>query len=118
MEPLKANDENLKPVAEIDRLIHEPSRYVVMAVLYVVESTDFLFLMRQTGFTGGNLSAHIRKLESAGYVSIEKEFLNNKPHTMVHLTEAGRLAFEQYRKYMKHAINTLPKIKSSESEDT
>ncbi len=113
-----ANDENLKPSAEIDRVIHEPSRYAVMAVLYVVESTDFLFLMRHTGFTGGNLSAHIRKLDSAGYISIEKEFLNNKPHTMIHLTESGRLAFEQYRKNMKQALDTLPKLESAGSEDT
>ena len=106
-----------QPAAEIDRLIHEPSRYTIMAVLYVVDSADFLFLMRHTRFTGGNLSAHIRKLESSGYISIKKEFLNNKPHTMINLTELGRLAFEHYRKNMKQALDILPDIKSPESGD-
>lgn len=115
MEPTMTNDKKLQPGATIDRLIHEPSRYTIMAVLYVGESTDFLFLMRHTGFTGGNLSAHIRKLESAGYISIEKEFLNNKPHTIVRLTETGRLAFEQYRKNMKRALEIMPNIISPES---
>ena len=82
-----------------------------MSVLYVVESADFLFLMRHAGFTGGNLSAHIRKLESAGYISIQKEFLNNKPHTLTHLTKEGRQAFEQYRNQIKQTIENLPDIK-------
>ncbi len=113
MEPVIANDENRQPASEIDRLIHEPSRYTIMAVLYVVESADFLFLIRHTGFTGGNLSAHTRKLERSGYISIEKEFLDKKPHTTIRLTELGRQAFEQYRKNMKQAIETLPNIKSA-----
>ncbi len=113
MESVISNDENRQPVSEIDRLIHEPSRYAIMAVLYVVDSADFLFLMRHTHFTGGNLSAHTRKLESSGYVLIEKEFLDKKPHTRIRLTEPGRRAFEQYRKNMKQAIETLPNIKSA-----
>ncbi len=103
------NDDKLKePVTRIDRLIHEPSRYTLMAYLYVVEVGDFLFLMRQTGMTWGNLSAHLSKLEAAGYVVIEKEFLGKKPHTVVRLTDEGRNAFEEYRGNMKKVLDSLP----------
>lgn len=91
----------------IDKLIHEPARLMIMAYLYVVESADFVFLVRQTGLTWGNLSAHLSKLEAAGYVVIEKEFVGKKPHTMLHLTEEGRTAFQAYRQSMKQVLDDL-----------
>jgi len=98
-------DKIQEPIASIDRLIHEPSRLTVMAHLYVVESADFLFLVRQTGMTWGNLSVHISKLEAAGYLDVKKEFLGKKPHTVVSLTKKGRAAFEEYRKDLKKVLN-------------
>ena len=92
------------PIAEIDRLIHEPARLMIMAYLYVVESADFLFLMHQTGLTHGNLSSHMSKLESAGYIEVMKEFVDKKPHTMLRLTDAGRGAFEVYRERMMEVL--------------
>ena len=86
---------------KIDRLIHEPGRLIIMAHLYVIESADFLFLKRQTGMTWGNLSAHLSKLEAVGYIDVEKEFLDKKPHTVLHLTDKGRTAFHTYRQSMK-----------------
>jgi len=97
-----------EPITKIDKLIHEPSRYMLMAYLYVVEVADFLFLLRQTGMTWGNLSAHLSKLEAAGYVVIEKEFLGKKPHTIVRVTDQGRNAFEEYRGNMKRVLDNLP----------
>ena len=96
------------PVAAIDRLIHEPARFNIMAHLYVVESADFLFLMRQTGLTKGNLSSHMSKLEAAGYIEVEKEFVNKKPHTMLNLSDEGRKAFQKYRESMKRVLDDLP----------
>jgi DNA-binding PadR family transcriptional regulator len=75
----------------------------------VIESADFLFLKNQTGFTFGNLSSHLSKLEDAGYIRIKKEFVGKKPHTMVEVTKKGRNAFEKYRKQMKSILNGLPK---------
>ena len=95
-------------VAGIDRLIHEPARFAVLSRLYVVESADFLFLMRQTGLTFGNLSSHMSKLEVAGYVKVNKEFVEKKPHTMLSLTNKGRGAFEEYLKRMRDALRELP----------
>jgi DNA-binding transcriptional ArsR family regulator len=91
----------------IDKLIHEPARLSIMTRLYVVESADFLFMMRQTGLTFGNLSAHMSKLEEAGYIDIIKEFVGKKPHTMLKLTKKGQRAFDDYRKKMKQFFNEL-----------
>lgn len=92
------------PLAEIDQVIHEPARLNIMAQLYVLESADFLFLMRQTGLTFGNLSSHLSKLEAVGYVNVKKEFVDKKPHTMLHLTEKGRGAFRKYAHRMKQVL--------------
>ena len=96
------------PPGDIDKLIHEPARLMIMANLYVVESADFTFLMNQTGLTWGNISSHITKLETAGYVKVEKTFVGKRPYTMLHLTENGRLAFQTYRQQMSQLLNDIP----------
>jgi len=107
MNPNKTNDE-LKAISNINKIIHEPARLIITAHLYVVESADFLFLQRQTGLTWGNISSHIRKLENAGYVAVNKEFIDKKPHTTLKLTDKGRAAFQEYRKNMKQVFEDLP----------
>jgi DNA-binding transcriptional ArsR family regulator len=82
----------------IDKLIHEPARLNIMTHLYVVESADFLFMMRQTGLTFGNLSAHMSKLEEAGYIDIIKEFVGKKPHTMLKNSSMNFKRLEDERK--------------------
>jgi DNA-binding MarR family transcriptional regulator len=104
----EARDDELPSIPKIDKTIHEPARLMIMAYLFVVESADFLFLQRQTGLTWGNLSSHLSKLENAGYVAIEKEFLDKKPHTTLHLTDKGRTAFQEYRESMKQVFEDLP----------
>jgi len=98
----------LKVVGEIDRLIHEPARLMIMAYLYVIESADFVFLMRQTGLSKGNLSSHLSKLESAGYVDIHKEFVKKIPRTFLSLSRTGREAFDRYQQQMKQFLTELP----------
>ncbi len=85
---------------QIDRIIHEPSRLFLMVYLYSVESADFTFLKTETGMTQGNLSSHLQKLESAGYVEIDKQFRRKRPLTMVRLTDRGRSAFAEYIRRM------------------
>jgi len=97
---------NLK---NIDRLIHEPTRLMIMTQLYVVESADFLFLQHQLQMTPGNLSSHLSKLEEAGYVEIVKEFIERKPHTALELTKKGRNAFREYQQNLKQVFSDLPK---------
>jgi len=92
---------DLSSLTDIDRLVHEPARLTVMSLLYVVDSADFTFLMNQTGLTWGNLSAHIRKLEEAGYLEVEKTFKGKRPNTTLKLTSQGRQAFRDYARRMK-----------------
>jgi len=96
------------PLADINAVIHAPARLMVLANLYVVDSADYVFLMRQTGLTWGNLSAHLAKLEEAGYVTIDKEFRGKKPHTTVRLTGEGRAAFREYKRSMQQVLDDLP----------
>ena len=74
----------------LDRLIHEPGRLAILTVLSSVTDADFVFLLRATGLTKGNLSSHLTKLEDAGLVAIEKRFVRKKPNTNVALTTEGR----------------------------
>jgi len=104
----KKLDNNIPSIPTIDKLIHEPARLTIMAHLFVVESVDFLFLQRQTGLTWGNISSHVSKLEKAGYVIVEKEFIDKKPHTTIKLTAQGREAFKEYKKNMKQVFEDLP----------
>ncbi len=97
------------PFAGIDRIVHEPARLHVLTLLSVVEGADFLFIMRQTGLTKGNLSSHLGKLETAGYVAIEKEFVEKIPHTVVKITSSGRAALQTYRQTLADVMKKLPK---------
>ena len=81
---------------------------MVMTYLYVVDSTDYVFLTRITGLSWGNLSTHLTKLESAKYIEIHKEFRGKKPHSIVQLTKHGRAAFKTYKKNMKEVLDDLP----------
>lgn len=92
---------DLRSVTELDRLIHEPARLLVVTILSTVASADFLFLQRETGLTKGNLSAHLSKLEEAGYVGIEKTFKGKLPLTVCKLTPAGQKALALYRKQIQ-----------------
>jgi DNA-binding MarR family transcriptional regulator len=92
----------------IDQVIHSPARLMVLTCLYVVETADFVFLIRLTGLTWGNLSSHLSKLEAAGHVAIEKGYRGNKPHTMIRLTDQGRAAFCQYKQSMQQVLADLP----------
>jgi len=93
--------DDLRRVTELDRLIHEPARLLIVTILSSVESADFLFLQRETGLTKGNLSAHLSKLEDAGYVKIQKTFKGKLPLTICKLTAAGTKAITQYRQQLQ-----------------
>jgi len=107
MPSVETEGAGLQSIVDIDRIVHEPARLMILAVLSVVESADFLYLMRQTGLTRGNLSSHMSKLEAAGYLEIEKEFVGKMPHTLLRLTDTGREAFDAYRRSMIQVLETL-----------
>ena len=81
---------------EIDKIIHEPARLRVMMILAGLEQADFTFLATTLGLTRGNLSRHIEKLESVGYVKVTKSFKGKVPNTSYQLTQEGSKALAQY----------------------
>jgi DNA-binding transcriptional ArsR family regulator len=90
--------DEIKNIASLDRLIHQPARLAIMAVLSACESADFAYLLDATGLSKGNLSAHLSKLEEGGYVAIVKSFKGKYPNTSCSLTVTGQRAFNTYRK--------------------
>ena len=96
---------DLSSLTNVDRLIHEPARLMIVAILYAVESADFLYLQRETELTKGNLSSHLSKLEQAGYADIEKTYRGKIPLTVCRLTDEGRQAFEIYRQQLKDFVD-------------
>jgi DNA-binding MarR family transcriptional regulator len=94
-----------RQLAGVDRIIHEPARTLIITILYTVESSDFIYLQRETGLTKGNLSSHLSKLEEAGYIEIEKTYRGKIPLTLCRLSPDGRRAYEVYRKQLKQIID-------------
>ncbi|MGD2057375.1 MAG: transcriptional regulator [Anaerolineales bacterium] len=99
--------EELRDLSQIDRMVHEPARLMILMVLYTVEDADFTFLVNATELTDGNLSSHLTKLEDAGYVEIEKGYAGKKPRTTIRLKPEGRKAIEDYRSTMESALKNL-----------
>jgi DNA-binding MarR family transcriptional regulator len=93
---------------ELDRVIHEPGRLLIVALLSGAKEADFLYLLRETALTKGNLSSHLGKLEEAAYVEIEKTFRGKISLTLVRLTPAGKTAFRKYRKAIDGLLRHSP----------
>jgi DNA-binding transcriptional ArsR family regulator len=88
-------------LANLDRRVHDPARLSILTALSACERADFLFLLRITGLTKGNLSSHLSKLEEAGLVEIEKRFVDKKTQTLVRLSDSGCETIEGYWKEME-----------------
>jgi DNA-binding HxlR family transcriptional regulator len=99
---MTASHQNL---SGLDRVIHEPARLTLMALLSSIESADFLFLLKESDLTKGNLSVHLSRLEDAGYIQMEKTFRGKIPHTEYRLTLKGKSAFDLYRKSLGSIID-------------
>lgn len=80
----------------LDEVIHSRIRLAVMSILAGVEAGEFTYLRDRTGATDGNLGAHLKKLEEADYVAVDKRFEDRKPVTRYRLTVSGRDAFRRY----------------------
>jgi DNA-binding MarR family transcriptional regulator len=85
---------------DLDRVIHEPARLLIVALLASVKEADFLWIQRESDLTKGNLSSHLAKLEESGYVQIEKTYRGRIPLTILRLTRQGRAAFDGYKRNM------------------
>jgi len=101
-------------IPEIDRILHEPARLTMLIYLYSLKTADFTFLRQQTGLTQGNLSSHLSKLESTGFVSVKKTFRGKRPLTLVELSAKGREAFRQYVEAMYDFYGDLHSMMAKE----
>jgi DNA-binding transcriptional ArsR family regulator len=100
-------NEDWKSITDVDKLIHEPSRLMILTILNSVEKADFVYLQRETGLTRGNLSVHLTKLGEAGYIDIQKTFNGKIPQTICQITAAGKTAFNKYTEYLKNVVNKI-----------
>ncbi len=92
---------------QFDRMIHNPGRLAIMAVLAGAASADFTFLEKSTDLNKGTLSKHLSALEEAGYIEISKRFKGKVPNTSAQLTAKGRRAFKKYRKQYKAFLESV-----------
>jgi len=91
-------------VTELDRVIHEPARLLIVALLAGVREADFLWVLRESGLTKGNLSTHLAKLEETGYLEVEKTYKGKVPLTLLRLTRQGKTAFDRYKKTLNRVL--------------
>jgi len=89
---------------ELDPVIHGKLRLAALSLLSTVEEAEFTWLRKKTGSTDGNLGAQMLKLEEAGYVAMEKRFVQRKPQTLYRMTEAGRQALSAYVQALKQLL--------------
>lgn len=89
---------------ELNPVIHGKLRLALLSLLTTVEEAEFTWLRARTGSTDGNLGAQLGKLEEAGYVSVEKKFVERKPQTLYRMTEAGREALTEYVQALKQLL--------------
>jgi len=96
---------------ELDPVIHASARLRITAALAALGAGDrisFPRLQEMLGMTAGNLSTHLRKLEDAGYVDIDKTFQGRSPVTYLNLSTTGRRAFEDYTAQLKALLGGTP----------
>jgi DNA-binding HxlR family transcriptional regulator len=89
---------------ELNPVIHGKLRLALLSLLSGVDEAEFTWLREKTGATDGNLGAQLMKLEEAGYVTVEKRFVQRKPQTLYRLTEAGRAALSEYVQALKQLL--------------
>ncbi len=92
---------------KFDRMIHQPSRLAIMALLAGCESADFAYLLKETNLNKGTLSKHLSNLEEAEYIEIAKTFKGKYPNTSAALTPKGRRAFKEYRQQYREFSKSI-----------
>jgi len=89
---------------ELNPVIHGKLRLALLSLLSSVEEAEFTWLRAKTGSTDGNLGAQLLKLEEAGYIAVEKKFVQRKPQSLYRITEVGRAALTEYVQALKQLL--------------
>ena len=104
------SEQPVRSIMDLDRMVHEPARLAILTVLSAADEVEFLFLLRVTGLSKGNLSAQAQKLEAAGYVKTNKAFRRRVPVTSFRITAAGKKALLSYHEQMRSFLPTIEKV--------
>ena len=99
--------------ANLDSIIHSRVRLPIIILLLQSKTADFTYLKKEIGVSNGNLSTHLRKLEEAKYIEVQKSFENSKPKTTISLTDRGRDALNEYTKNLEEYLRLASKAKKS-----
>ena len=102
-------DAPLKSILDLDRMVHEPARLAILTVLSAADAVEFLFLLKVTGLSKGNLSVQAQKLEGAGYVQTIKSFRGRIPVTTFKITIEGKQALAAYHAQMRALLPKPPR---------
>ena len=97
--------------ADLDSVIHSRVRLAIMILLLQSETANFTYLKKEIDVSDGNLSTHLRKLEVAKYIKIQKRFENRKPKTTISLTEKGRIALNGYTNNLEEYLRLVSENK-------
>jgi DNA-binding PadR family transcriptional regulator len=89
---------------ELNPVVHGKLRLALLTLLTGVDEAEFTWLRARTGATDGNLGAQLLKLEEAGYVTVDKRFVQRKPQTLYRMTDAGRAALTEYVQALKELL--------------
>jgi DNA-binding MarR family transcriptional regulator len=101
---------NPEPFLQLDRVIHEKGRLAIMSLLAASPQLSFTELRDTLGMTDGNITAHVRTLQEAGYIAVTKSFHSGRPLTSYSLTTEGRTAFTAYINLLEQIVQqTKPK---------
>ena len=96
--------EPVTDLPDLNPVVHGKLRLALLSLLSTVEEAEFTWLRTKTGSTDGNLGAQLGKLEEAGYVAVEKKFVQRKPQTIYRMTEAGREALTEYVRALRQLL--------------
>lgn len=99
---------DLSSFLQLDRLVHEPARLLILSILAGADAVEFRFVETLSGLSKGNLSSHMSKLESAGLIAVDKEFRGKLPVTTLRLTSVGRNALRDYRERLAEVLTNIP----------
>lgn len=95
---------NPEEILKLDPIVHAPIRLAILSVLISVENANFTYLKETTGASDGNLSTHLSKLETNGYIHIKKIFVGKKPQTICHITKTGRNALMKHLEQLEQIV--------------
>jgi DNA-binding PadR family transcriptional regulator len=101
---------HMPDLPDLNPVIHGKLRLALLSLLTGVEEAEFTWLRAKTGSTDGNLGAQLLKLEEAGYISVEKRFIERKPQSLYKITEVGREALADYVRAIRQLLGAAIEI--------